>query len=246
MMSMPSEYLAYPLDDASCNDCRVHAGFMASWVAVRASLGSTIADLVKYYPDHELVLLGHSLGGAMAGLAGLEFRRRGWDPKITTFGEPRFGNAEMARHVDAVFPWNVSEAGARYRRVTHVNDPVPLLPYTEWGWRMHGGEIFIAKKDLPPEVADLQRCAGDADPRCISGSEGAVVAAAHASRGADTLHAQELKRQGLIPSIPIRWRVWEILFAHRSYFWKLGMCFDFLARNTTPAVESNLEAHVEL
>ena len=205
-LTAPAAYLPYPLDDARCTDCRVHAGFMLAWNATRALILPTLEDLVEYYPHHELVLTGHSLGGALAGLAALEFEGRGWRPRVTTFGEPRFANGALAEYVDEVFPWDVAEGAARYRRVTHVGDPVPLLPYEEWGWAMHGGEIFIAKEGLPPEVGDLERCAGDADQKCIHGTNKTSL--------------------GLVPRIPERWRLWELLFAHREYFWRLGLCFE--------------------
>ena len=207
MITLPAEYLPYPLDDARCNDCHVHAGFMSAWKATRSLIFHILKDLVGYYPDHELTLIGHSLGGAVAGLAALEFQDQGWSPRVTTFGEPRFANKALAQYVDEVFPWNVSEAETRYRRVTHVDDPVPLLPYEEWGWTMHGGEIFISKPGLPPEVADLKRCVGDEDPQCIQNDS-----------------TTEWWRWRI--GIPERWRVWEFLFAHREYFWKLGFCFE--------------------
>ena len=222
-MTFPAQYLPYSLDDASCNDCRVHGGFMAAWAAARALVLPTIENLVANYPRYELVLAGHSLGGAMAGLAALEFQHRGWNPRVTTFGEPRFGNAALAQYVDAVFPWNVSAVDTRYRRVTHIHDPVPLLPFEEWEWRMHGGEIFISKPSLQPEAEDLERCVGQADPQCIQGNASALAA-----RGLDagSYSDQKLESDSWLPSIPSRWWAWELFFAHRDYFWRMGFCFD--------------------
>ena len=186
----------------------------------------TLDALVAKHADYELVLTGHSLGGALAALASLEFRSRGWNPKVATFGEPRFGNEALATYFDTAFPWNVSETSMRYRRVTHIRDPVPLLPFEGWGWSMHGGEIFISKEGLPPAVEDLERCAGDADPRCIQGTNQSSVFDAVALIRREISLGQSKGLEGWMPSIPERWRIWESLSSHLEYFGRLGICFD--------------------
>ena len=114
-----------------------------------------------------------------------------------------------------------SEVGSNstYRRVTHVGDPVPLLPLKEWGYRMHGGEIYISKAELSPSVQDLQHCVGDEDPRCIAGA------------GSTSLNAEvdvDVGRQWTddkdMSTVPARYRLWQLFFAHRDYFWRLGLC----------------------
>ena len=132
------------------------------------------------------------------------------------------------RYIDAAF----SAGGERdvaemYRRVTHYNDPVPLLPLTEWDYQMHAGEIYISKPDLSPEVQDLRHCKGDQDPHCIAGAEAV-------QRGPNLPHQDQLvdierlrdwavETKGLL-DVPPRWRIWQLFFAHRDYFWRLGLC----------------------
>lgn len=184
-------------------------------------------DLVKLYPGYQLTLVGHSLGGAVAALAALDFQARGWEPQVTTFGEPRIGNAHLAEYLDKAFPANIkTNQSHMYRRVTHIDDPVPLLPLQEWGYVMHAGEIYIAKPDLSPHPQDLLYCDGDADPRCIAGrgsNEKASLSNSKMSIELDSLKDWLETGKDLL-TIPARFRIWQLLFAHRDYFWRLGLC----------------------
>ncbi|PKY04014.1 alpha/beta-hydrolase [Aspergillus campestris IBT 28561] len=241
---------------------------MTSWQNTRDTILHHVAAAREQHPDYALVLIGHSLGGAVAALAGVEMELRGWDPQVTTFGEPKVGNEGLAKYMGELFGLGGDDgAGAtprpslheedpqdrrwRYRRVTHVDDPVPLLPLAEWGYEMHAGEMFISKTGLPPSVSDVEYCEGAHDPRCISGvgedslttalhaaavtlqdgearpSEQVVLSNRHASRpvaSPDERHEQRSQFQ--LPwdlTLP-RYRLWGPFFAHRDYFWRLGVC----------------------
>lgn len=198
---------------------------MSSWNDTKQIIMPIVERLVVDHPRYEIALAGHSLGGAVAGLAALEMKARGWTVKVTTFGEPRMGNKEMARYMDLVFPWNVSEANITYRRVTHVHDPVPLLPFEDWGWSTHGGEIFISKSGLPPSVEDLERCESDKDERCIEGAASSTTTIGTVENP-NALQAQDGYKPSGWPGVPASWEMWQLLFAHREYFWRLGLCFD--------------------
>ncbi|KAH0566113.1 hypothetical protein GP486_000474 [Trichoglossum hirsutum] len=226
LSTIPQEYVPYPPDnsragsnpdqppDERCPNCTVHAGFLASWENTRPHLEPEIQRLVKHLPHHRLTLIGHSLGGAVAGLASLEFYRRGWNPRVTTFGEPRVGNQALTKYFDARFYDSMHEE-SNYRRVTHINDPIPLLPLKEWGYRMHAGEIYISKPNLQPSVRDLEHCEGDEDPNCIAAGD--ISTASNAA-------AQWWGEDGGLWTVPKRFRMWELFFAHRDYFWRLGLC----------------------
>ncbi|PGH34409.1 hypothetical protein GX50_02776 [[Emmonsia] crescens] len=301
LSAIPQVYAPYPANNPTdpnqprCYNCTVHAGFMDSWQSARHTVLGPLKRTMAKYPDYQLVLVGHSLGGAVAALAGLEFQVRGWQPQVTTFGEPRVGNQGLVEYIDAIFRLKSASLLAlttssgdikqktnnnktsSYHRVTHVNDPVPLLPLSEWGYRPHAGEIYISKSDLPPEISDLQHCVGDADPECIAGSELAgknyVLTLTPSTPSAplkmsdggrignddddhmegDGVSIKQQQQQPLLSSgpilvgarmqvlfrdddndvrqalrksnsIPHRYRLWELLFAHRDYFWRLGVC----------------------
>jgi hypothetical protein len=84
---------------------------------------------------------GHSLGGAMATIAGL--RHRFTD--VVTFGEPRVGR-RMAAGFEA-------EGHTRY---VHGQDLVPSLPPDWWpfNYEHHGREIKIMGPDGPDPLTD--------------------------------------------------------------------------------------------
>lgn len=201
-----------------CDNCTVHSGFMTSWRNTRCTIIPHVERALSAHSDYELTLVGHSLGGSVAALAGLEFQALGWNPRITTFGEPRLGNTALNKFIDARFNLNsTTPDDALYRRVTHVDDPVPLLPLEEWGYTMHAGEIFISKPSLPPSRADVEYCVGDSDIHCIAGGPTTK------DEGREASNRDVVDAQGVWP-IPSRYHLWQLFFAHRDYFWRLGLC----------------------
>jgi hypothetical protein len=214
-----------------CDNCTVHMGFHASWIHTRPHVLPELEKAKAFFPDYQLTLVGHSLGGAVAALAGLDLLARGYDPQITTFGEPRTGNAALAKYVDSRFELNgdVPENDTRlqYRRVTHIDDPVPLLPLSEWGYSMHAGEIFISKPSLSPDIADIIHCKGDNDVNCIARQDSTATMDDPALRNRDLIESvkDEISDLRTEPwGIPSRYKLWQLFFAHRDYFWRLGLC----------------------
>lgn len=216
LSTVHQEYVPYPGDEGGdadhdepkCTNCTVHSGFYTSWRHTRDEILPHVLLGLEKYPDYKVTLVGHSLGGAVATFAGLEMLARGLNPTITTFGEPRIGNQALADYVDIRFGLSsnsttlANPGEQRFRRVTHVDDPVPLLPLEEWGYVPHGGEIFISKPDLPPSIEDVQHCNGSEDPECLTGPE----------------------LEGSYWGVPTRFKLWQLFFAHRDYFWRLGLC----------------------
>lgn len=229
-----------------CENCTVHSGFLQSWINTRPIVLKHILKAHIDYPSYSLQLVGHSLGGAVAALAGLELEIKGFNPTITTFGEPRIGNAALRDYLDEVFELGGDDGGLegkRFRRVTHRSDPVPLLPLTEWGYKMHAGEHYIAKKSLGPEVSDIYLCQGDEDTRCIAGAEPglnqqslgllddegtrkalAEIAALGMSQAQENAFASTGVGYAAMGWGQERMKLWELFFAHRDYFWRLGLC----------------------
>ncbi|EKV08537.1 Extracellular triacylglycerol lipase, putative [Penicillium digitatum] len=282
LSAYPQAYIPYPDPeekstttlipaDPHCENCTVHAGFMRSWLHTRTEILPAVTTLRQNYPDYAVTLVGHSLGGAVAALAGLEMRLTGWDATVTTFGEPMIGNGAFAAFLDEQFGLvdGMSipslEGGQRFRRVTHFGDPVPRLPLAEWGYSPHSGEVFIMREGLPPRRADVVHCAGAEDSGCIAGggAEGALAelyrdlnvpvglagsgsgGEACLSSGRDGGRRDVSEEQavlgfespdiadcedGLSPLrwdwslIPARYRLWELFYAHRDYFWRIGLC----------------------
>lgn len=80
---------------------------------------------------------------------------------------------------------------------------------------MHAGEIYISKSDLSPDMVDLQHCDGDNDKECIAGQDSTLLASVQ-----DELYDVTTEPWG----IPSRYKLWQLFFAHRDYFWRLGLC----------------------
>ncbi|KAF2876270.1 lipase precursor [Massariosphaeria phaeospora] len=191
-----------PANPPKCENCTVHTGFYTSWLHTRKVILDDLSEALSQHPTYTLTLVGHSLGGAVAALAGLDFKARGWDPRVTTFGEPRIGNKHLMAYMNDRFNITSNSSSNRFHRVTHVGDPVPLLPLAEWGYTMHSEEIYIAASSLPVSPRDLKRCKGDEDGSCIAGTD------------------TDAPSWG----VPARFKFWELFFAHRDYFWRLGLC----------------------
>ncbi|KAL7936902.1 triacylglycerol lipase [Trichoderma chlorosporum] len=237
LSTVPQKYVPYPSPDHGgespekpsheCTNCTVHSGFLESWKSARESVLPELKALRAKYPSYPIQLIGHSLGGAVACLAALELKvSLGWDDMtVTTFGEPRVGNSQFVRFVDDVFDLDgIIDLDKRtYRRVTHADDPVPLLPPGEFGYKSHGGEIFISKSALSPSEADVQLCIGDADPNCSAKDDSSMESLLNR-----LLHfrwsTSSLEEYTERMSFPTRLKLWQLFFAHRDYFWRLGLC----------------------
>ncbi len=86
----------YTQSDDSILHIRLHRGF-----------AKAVKDLSPLYaphlrPGYRTRLTGHSLGGAMAAVAGLYLRAEGFDVRVETFGQPKVTNAAGARRADSL------------------------------------------------------------------------------------------------------------------------------------------------
>lgn len=239
LSTVPQAYVPYSSPDHGggeppeepehrCDNCTVHMGFLESWKNARELVLPELKQLRERYPNYPIRLVGHSLGGAVACLAALELKVSfGWDDVvITTFGEPRLGNYDLVRFIDEVFDLDgVDDLEKRsYRRVTHDNDPVPLLPLGEWGYRSHSGEIFIAKEALSPDENDIRTCIGDEDPACSAYGDSSFQAAL--GRILPFWASEEEPPNDIVEAnwFPTKFKLWQLFFSHRDYFWRLGLC----------------------
>ncbi|KAI2629031.1 Alpha/Beta hydrolase protein [Xylaria nigripes] len=240
LSTVPQKYVPYPPahdehgpppeePELVCTNCTVHMGFLLSWQIARQTVLPVLKRLHEQYPTYPIHVIGHSLGGAVGALAALEMKvNLAWNQIIvTSFGEPRVGNKGFVKYLDAAFDLqddgNMPEQRA-YRRITHIDDPVPLLPLSEWGYRSHAGEFFISKHQLSPKPSDIWPCVGDHDLNCIAGSDGEEnefvrTEIPHKPLSSD-VDVSSVKLGHLLG----RFKPWELFFAHRDYFWRLGLC----------------------
>ncbi|KAF8468314.1 Alpha/Beta hydrolase protein [Kalaharituber pfeilii] len=130
-----------------CPSCTAHTGFLDALNEEFPVVLSSIQSLTESHPDFQLVVVGHSLGGAIATLAATELRTRGFKPTLYTFGAPRVGNEALSKFI--------SESGTNFR-VTHLNDPVPRLPPLVLGYRHIEPEYHIFQGDTGIRPEDIK------------------------------------------------------------------------------------------
>lgn len=156
--------------EPQCDGCSVHRGFYQILQTTLVPVMKHTADLLDKYPDYELHISGHSLGGALSILVGLEFQLMGYDPLVVSLASPKIGNKQFANFIDQQFNTkDVSkfiDAKHNFKRglirVTHKGDIVPSLPpsilYSHAGYEYH-----IDKTDTPHLPEDIERLGSSND-----------------------------------------------------------------------------------
>ncbi|PCR92888.1 lipase [Pseudomonas fluorescens] len=98
-------------------DGQVHRGF---YEAAQKAYDFTVKYLEKFYTGQNLLICGHSLGGAITLLLSEMLRRRpeGYNIQLYTYGAPRAGDADFVK----------AAADLVHHRMVNHNDPVPSVP----------------------------------------------------------------------------------------------------------------------
>jgi len=114
----------------------VHAGFAD---AVEKSWDLSIEKLLADSGARQVLITGHSLGGALALLSA---RRIGAGvTKLVTFGQPRAVDGVAAAECQQRF-------GNRYLRVIHDKDVVPRIPAFTQAYRHCGGAVRVGGSNM--------------------------------------------------------------------------------------------------
>jgi predicted lipase len=107
--------------------CQVHEGFYRTYQSVDSQVKSLVGNYSASYPTASLAITGHSLGAAMAAHCAAELVQKGLTIKtVYSYGMPRVGD-------EAFEKWYVSTVPGTFR-VVHRKDPVPHVPYENWGF----------------------------------------------------------------------------------------------------------------
>jgi len=134
----------------------VHSGFLQAYMSLKDEIMSAALELSKKFPDYPVLVTGHSLGGAIATLAAVEFALNETinnSVRLWTYGCPRVGNKQFAGYVNSKYI-NAS-------RVTWARDPIPHLPPTIVGYEHYNTEYWY---NSPTEY---KKCLKTEDPSCI-------------------------------------------------------------------------------
>ncbi|KAI8318308.1 alpha/beta-hydrolase [Martensiomyces pterosporus] len=125
--------------EAAGPGAKVHLGFKKAVLSVANPIEGLIHTLLLQHPNHRIVFVGHSLGGAQASLAAAKFvaGNSGLMNRVSlyTYGQPRTGNSVFAA-------WMDSHHFPKYR-VTYGSDPVPRLPAGA-DYKHHTQEIYYS------------------------------------------------------------------------------------------------------
>ena len=124
---------------------KVHRGFQLQYIAVRQAIRDYLKAKCYSYGPQEILVTGHSLGGALATLCGLDLTLnpvKNQPPiKVIPIGSPRVGNDQFA----ILFDQNVDHCF----RLKVAWDPVPCIPPPILGFKHVGIEVKLreAKND---------------------------------------------------------------------------------------------------
>ena len=104
-------------------NCHMHLGFLELF----NKIVDEVLDLYKYYYDttkYELVITGHTIGGAIAKLVAFYLNRRykNFFIQCVTFGAPKIGNKHFNRTFNIFVPKHIS--------IILKNDFIPSLPFS--------------------------------------------------------------------------------------------------------------------
>lgn len=119
-----------------CSGCTVDEGFYTSWKEASAGVTAALKATAAANPSYKVVVVGHSLGGAIAAIATAEIRNGGTNADLYTYGQPRFAGSTLSNYITTQNKgWNF--------RVTHYDDPVPRLPPLALGFVHISPEYYI-------------------------------------------------------------------------------------------------------
>ncbi len=144
-------------------DALVHSGAFAAFQTIWKEIEQVVADISGKIPGLNLTVLGHSIGGPIAGLSGLELARSGYNTKVITYGSPRFGDSALSQLIDNVF--NHNDAFEKlsqgiisgFIRHTHDFDIVTALPIDNYA--PNGLKIFLNNEQFPVRTNNVAVCA---------------------------------------------------------------------------------------
>lgn len=158
------DFVTVPTD--ICPGCTAHQGFWNSWVEARTGILAALKKTASSNPSSKVVVVGHSLGGAIADFAAAEIRKSGIAADLYTYGAPRIAGKNLSNFIT-----NQNKGGNF--RVTHTDDPVPRLPPLFLGFVHISPEYWItAPTNVPPTPADITRLDGSVN---LKGNTGQVA-----------------------------------------------------------------------
>lgn len=131
------------------NDIYVHSGFYKCLLEYNLffNLLENIKNLIKEYPEYELILTGHSLGAALATLCGyLLTYYINTNITVISFASPRIGNKKFAEDYN-------NKNNLRHFRFVNGKDIVTAIPYFFY---YHVGKCILINKNSKLDYKKIQ------------------------------------------------------------------------------------------
>jgi hypothetical protein len=126
-------------------DIKVHKGLYREYLLYKKEISDYLV------PGDQIVITGHSSGGAMSMFFAYDIYRD-YDVVVYTFGKPRIGNTKFVESASEI----------RHFRVTHADDIVPHIPEELLGYRHTGIEVW----NYDDTDANYKVCEGSEDKSC--------------------------------------------------------------------------------
>ncbi|KAK4784224.1 hypothetical protein SAY86_018592 [Trapa natans] len=160
-------------------DAMVHHGFYSAYhnTTIRPCVLNGIKRAQEIYGDLNIMVTGHSMGGAMASFCGLDLtvNHEAKSVQVVTFGQPRIGNTVFASYYSQLVPNTI--------RVTNDHDIVPHLPpyYTLFPQKTYHHfprEVWLHNVGLGSLIYPIEKiCDGSGeDPSCSRSVTGNSIA----------------------------------------------------------------------
>jgi len=143
-MNWMTNIVYYRVQYEDVANTQVHSGFYTAYSSISYVLLKALRNLITAHPTANILLTGHSLGGALATFAALDLKRQINPPNFInfyTFGSPRIGNQAFTDYVMNTYP-------SQYQRVTHYTDVVVQVPPRQMGFNHAGNEVWYYSSDF--------------------------------------------------------------------------------------------------
>lgn len=155
------------VSDKTCDGCKIHKGFNIFLQSGARPIVNAVLSLKSKYSHYQVVTTGHSLGGALAVLLGVELRLLGHETLVVTLGGPKIGNKNFASFVDDLFQTgNVEKFISSHHsfdslstgmiRATHRRDIVPFLPPLRY-FHQSGFQYYLSNEQMEQTADSVQR-----------------------------------------------------------------------------------------
>ncbi|KAL0953907.1 hypothetical protein HGRIS_005073 [Hohenbuehelia grisea] len=116
-----------------------HRGFAAAHSRATRDVMNAVEKGLSEHATKKITAVGHSLGAALSLLDAVHIKLKMPDLKVevVAYGMPRVGNTAFADYVDE---------NIKITRVNNKDDPVPIIPSTDFGYQHPSGELRIHDK----------------------------------------------------------------------------------------------------